>query len=51
MLGVPVFDSVTSAVMLAESLVRLGKTTSKAGAFAPPSSVKSWERWPISAIG
>ncbi len=34
--GVPVIDGVASAVMLAESLVRTGLSTSKAGPYAPP---------------
>jgi allantoin racemase len=49
-LGVPVFDSVTSAVVLAEGLVRLGKATSKVGPFSPRSLTKHWVGWPISAV-
>jgi allantoin racemase len=41
-LGVPVLDSVACAVQLAESLVNLGKQTSKAGPFAAPDSRKPW---------
>jgi allantoin racemase len=47
-LGLPVFDSVTSAVVLAEGLVRLGKSTSKVGPYSAPSSTKQWQGWPIS---
>jgi allantoin racemase len=47
-LGVPVIDGVTSAVALAEVLVRLGKRTSKRGPFAP-SLAKRWTGWPVSA--
>ena len=49
-LGVPVFDSVASAVTLAESLLNLGKTTSAVGPFAAPSSGKAWRGWPVSPI-
>ena len=45
-LGVPVFDSVASAVRLAESLLALGKTTSKAGPYAAPNPTKRWTNWP-----
>lgn len=41
-LGVPVLDGVAGAVAIAESLVRLGKSTSTAGPFAPPSAAKPW---------
>ncbi|MEV0894351.1 aspartate/glutamate racemase family protein [Promicromonospora sp. NPDC050262] len=41
-LGVPVLDSVTSAVPLAESLVALGKTTSAAGPYRRPDPAKAW---------
>ncbi|MFD6448418.1 aspartate/glutamate racemase family protein [Promicromonospora sp. NPDC060204] len=41
-LGVPVLDSVTSAVRLAESLVALGKTTSTAGPYRRPDPAKAW---------
>ena len=34
--GVPVVDGVAAAVTIAESLVRLGLTTSKVRTFAPP---------------
>jgi allantoin racemase len=34
--GVPVVDGVPAAVTVAESLVRLGLTTSKVRTFAPP---------------
>ncbi|WES63548.1 aspartate/glutamate racemase family protein [Microbacter sp. GSS18] len=44
-LGVPVLDGVASAVVLAESLVRLGKTTSKKGPFAPVDRDKRWAGW------
>jgi len=44
-LGVPVIDGVSSAVVMAESLVRLGKFTSKRGAFAPISTGKQWVGW------
>ena len=35
-LGIPVVDSVRASVQMAESLVRLGKRTSKANTFKPP---------------
>jgi allantoin racemase len=35
-LGIPVVDSVRAAVQMAESLVRLGKRTSKANTYKPP---------------
>jgi allantoin racemase len=41
-LGVPVFDSVTSAVRLAESLLALGKRTSAAGPYRAPDHSKAW---------
>jgi allantoin racemase len=44
--GVPVVDGVSAAVKLAESLVRLGLTTSKSGTFAPPRS-KTYLGWPL----
>ncbi len=44
--GVPVVDGVTAAVGLAESLVRLGLRTSKAGGYAPPRR-KNITGWPI----
>ena len=34
--GVPVVDGVAAAVTIAESLVRLGLTTSKVRTYAPP---------------
>jgi allantoin racemase len=40
-LGVPVIDAVAAAVVWAEALVQLGKTTSKAMTYRPP------ERKPI----
>ena len=43
--GVPVVDGVAAAVTVAESLVRLGLRTSKAGAFAPPRP-KHFKNWP-----
>lgn len=43
---VPVVDGVTAAVGLAESLVRLGLRTSKAGGYAPPRR-KNITGWPI----
>ena len=48
-LGVPVIDGVAAAVTLAEGLVRLGKSTSKAGAYAPPRAGKSRPGWPVSS--
>ncbi|WP_433509327.1 aspartate/glutamate racemase family protein [Nonomuraea sp. CA-143628] len=47
-LGVPVIDPVASAVVIAQSLVSLGKKTSKKGAFAPPNDAKRWVGWPVS---
>jgi allantoin racemase len=35
-LGIPVVDSVRASVQMAESLVRLGKRTSKVNTFKPP---------------
>ncbi|MGW0734668.1 aspartate/glutamate racemase family protein [Streptomyces sp. NPDC002851] len=44
-LGLPVVDGVAAAVQLAESLVRLGLTTSRAGGFAKPREKhRSWGR-------
>lgn len=43
---VPVVDGVSAAVMIAESLVRLGLTTSKVRTFASPRS-KSITGWPL----
>jgi Hydantoin racemase len=48
-LGVPVFDSVTSAVVVAEALVSLGKRTSKSGPYAAPTRDKEWVGWPVSS--
>jgi allantoin racemase len=45
-LGVPVIDGVAAAVGLCEMLVRLGKSTSKAGPYAPPSRLKLRPGWP-----
>ncbi|MGW2898737.1 aspartate/glutamate racemase family protein [Streptomyces sp. NPDC001212] len=44
--GVPVVDGVAAAVTLAEGLVRLGLSTSKARSYAPPRS-KTVTGWPI----
>jgi allantoin racemase len=49
-LGVPVIDGVAAAVTLCESLVRLGKTTSKHGPYAPPSPSKLRPGWPPARI-
>jgi allantoin racemase len=47
-LGVPAIDGVAAAVALAQALVGLGLTTSKAGVFAPgPPNIRS--HWPLSA--
>lgn len=43
--GVPVIDGVTAAVTTAESLVRLGLTTSKVRTYAPPRP-KAMTNWP-----
>ncbi|MDR1799215.1 MAG: aspartate/glutamate racemase family protein [Bifidobacteriaceae bacterium] len=48
-LGVPVIDGVAAAVTQAEGLVRLGQTTSKVGAYAPPAADKARPGWPVSA--
>ncbi|MDF2562021.1 MAG: Asp/Glu/hydantoin racemase, partial [Microbacterium sp.] len=45
LLDVPVVDGVQAAVGLAESLVRMGKRTSKRGPYAPP-VVKHRPGWP-----
>jgi allantoin racemase len=45
-LGVPVIDGVTAAVGWVESIVHLGKTTSKRGYFAAPRADKKWVGWP-----
>lgn len=50
LLGVPVVEGVAAAVGMAELLVRLGKQTSKRGAFAPPSPAKDRPGWPVSAL-
>jgi allantoin racemase len=44
--GVPVVDGVAAAVTIAESLVRLGLTTSKVRTFAPPRP-KQVSGWPL----
>jgi allantoin racemase len=44
--GVPVVDGVTAAVALAESLVRLGLTTSKVRTYATPRA-KKMTGWPF----
>jgi allantoin racemase len=47
-LGVPAIDGVAAAVALAQAVVGLGLSTSKAGVFAPgPDNARS--HWPISA--
>ncbi|CAM5670422.1 Allantoin racemase OS=Streptomyces violarus OX=67380 GN=FHS41_005953 PE=3 SV=1 [Streptomyces violarus] len=44
-LGLPVVDGVAAAVKLAESLVALGLTTSRAGSYAePPAKRRVWGR-------
>lgn len=43
--GVPVVDGVTAAVMIAESLVRLGLSTSKMRTYATPRPKKILN-WP-----
>lgn len=43
--GVPVVDGVAAAVTIAESLVRLGLTTSKVRTYAPPRP-KTFKNWP-----
>lgn len=43
--GVPVVDGVAAAVTIAESLVRLGLTTSKVRTYAPPGP-KEFRNWP-----
>lgn len=50
-LGVPVIDGTAAAVLLAETLVRLGKKTSKVGAYARPIEKPrpGWPRGPESA--
>lgn len=44
--GAPVVDGVAAAVTIAESLVRLGLTTSKVRTFAPPRP-KTFTNWPL----
>ncbi|MBC9715498.1 Asp/Glu/hydantoin racemase [Streptomyces sp. TRM66268-LWL] len=44
--GVPVVDGVAAAVTIAESLVRLGLTTSKVRTYAPPRP-KQFRAWPM----
>lgn len=48
--GVPVVDGVSAAVTIAESLVRLGLTTSKVRTFATPRP-KQFANWPPQATG
>ncbi|GAB3519733.1 aspartate/glutamate racemase family protein [Arthrobacter monumenti] len=43
--GVPVVDGVAAAVTIAESLVRMGLSTSKVRTFAPPRP-KTFKNWP-----
>lgn len=43
--GVPIVDGVAAAVTIAESLVRLGLTTSKVRTYAPPRR-KTFKNWP-----
>ena len=43
--GVPVVDGVAAAVTIAESLVRLGLTTSKVRTYAAPRP-KTFKDWP-----
>jgi allantoin racemase len=43
--GVPVVDGVAAAVTIAESLVRLGLSTSKVRTYAPPRP-KTFKDWP-----
>ncbi|MDN5768360.1 MAG: aspartate/glutamate racemase family protein [Humibacillus sp.] len=45
--GVPIVDGVAAAVTIAESLVRLGLTTSKVRTYAPPRP-KTFKNWPPS---
>jgi allantoin racemase len=47
-LGVPVVDGVTAAVTIAESLIRLGLSTSKVRTYAPPRP-KVVTGWPLPA--
>lgn len=47
--GVPIVDGVRAAVTIAESLVRMGLSTSKVRAYAPPRP-KVLTGWPISAM-
>ena len=44
--GVPVVDGVAAAVTVAESLVRLGLSTSKVRTYAPP-RLKRIDGWPL----
>ncbi len=46
--GVPIVDGVAAAVTIAESLVRLGLTTSKVRTYAPPRP-KTFKDWPPGA--
>ncbi|HEX2247540.1 MAG TPA: aspartate/glutamate racemase family protein [Arthrobacter sp.] len=47
--GVPVVDGVAAAVTIAESLVRMGLTTSKIRTYAPPRP-KTFKNWPLSSV-
>ncbi|MDQ0239534.1 aspartate/glutamate racemase family protein [Arthrobacter bambusae] len=49
-LGVPVVDGVAAAVALSESLVHLGKSTSKLGPYRPINKSKQMRGWPVSAV-
>lgn len=49
-LGVPVVDGVAAAVRLAESLVALGKRTSRRGPFAPRDDAKIWAGVPLGSL-
>lgn len=48
-LGVPVVDGVAAAVTIAESLVRLGLSTSKVRTYAPPRP-KRVIGWPLPSL-
>ncbi|WES63109.1 aspartate/glutamate racemase family protein [Microbacter sp. GSS18] len=45
--GVPVIDGVQAAIGLSETLVRMGKSTSKVGPYAPPNAHKPRPGWPL----
>lgn len=49
-LGVPVIDPVAAAVVMCESLVRLGKRTSKAGPYARLPVDRQYVDWPRAAL-